>query len=184
MYGKKRKRPFGFFGFDEDFGFWDEFERMREEMEEMIERMMKGLPDDEVKKLSEMRGPQVYGWSVRIGPDGKPVVTEFGNMKRRPVEEIRGQEEAEGEGAEGQEPEAGEREPLVDVFKDKKGVNVIAEMPGVDENEIKLRVKGSELEISAEGARKYYRKVKLPEDVSKKKMEKKYRNGVLELVFS
>lgn len=178
MADRKRRRPFGFFGFDDDF-FGGEFERMREEMEEMMERMMRGMPDEEVRRLSEMRGPQVYGWSFRIGPDGKPVVTEFGNVKRKPVEEIRGEEEEEG-----REQEAGEREPLVDVFKDKKGVNVIAEMPGVGENEVKLSVKGKELEIRAEGARKYYRKVELPEDVSKKKMEKKYRNGILELVFS
>ena len=178
---KKRRRPFGF-GFDDDF-FGGEFERMREEMEEVMQRMMQGMPPNEVRRLSERRGPQVYGFSVRVGPDGKPVVTEFGDIKRqekelRPPEEM---EESEETGE--REGEKEEREPLVDVFKDKKGVNVIAEMPGVGENEVKLSVKGKELEIKAEGARKYYRKVELPEDVSKKKMEKKYRNGVLELVF-
>ncbi len=184
MDDRKRRRPFGF-GFGDDF-FGGEFERMREEMEEMMQRMMRGMPDEEVRRLSERRGPQVYGFSVRVGPDGKPVVTEFGNVKRekelRPPE---GMEEEGGEGeAEGGERKAEEREPLVDVFKDKKGINVIAEMPGVGENEMQLSVKGKELEIMAEGARKYYRKVELPEDVSKKKMERKYRNGVLELVFS
>lgn len=185
---RKRRRPFGF-GFDDDF-FGGEFERMREEMEEMMERMMQGMPPNEVRRLSERRGPQVYGFSVRVGPDGKPVVTEFGNVKRereiRPPEEMEeGEETGGGERETGSgEPGTEEREPLVDVFKDKKGVNVIAEMPGVGENEVKLSVKGKELEIRAEGARKYYRKVELPEDVSKKKMEKKYRNGVLELVFS
>ncbi|MEW5996088.1 MAG: archaeal heat shock protein Hsp20 [Candidatus Micrarchaeota archaeon] len=177
MVDKKRRRPFGFFGFDEEFGFGEEFERMREEMEEIMERMMRGLPDEEVRRLSERRGPQVYGFSVRVGPDGKPVVTEFGNVGRAPVKE----EQLE---TRTREPETEEREPLVDVFKDKKGVNVIAEMPGVGEKEVQLSVKGRELEIRAEGARKYYRKVELPEDVSTKKMERKYRNGVLELVFS
>lgn len=187
MVDKKRRRPFGFFGLDEEgFGFGGEFERMREEMEEMMERMMQGMPRDEVRRLSERRGPQVYGFSVRVGPDGKPVVTEFGDIKRQ-EKELRPPEETE----EGREEETGsrergteEREPLVDVFKDKKGVNVIAEMPGVGEKEVQLSVNGKELEIRAEGARKYYRKVELPEDVGRKKMEKKYRNGVLELVFS
>ena len=182
---RKRRGPFGF-GFDDDF-FGGEFERMREEMEEVMQRMMQGMPQNEVRRLSERRGPQVYGFSVRVGQDVKPVVTEFGDIKRK-EQEIRapegmadGEEEEEtGDGAK----ESEEREPLVDVFKDKKGVNVIAEMPGVGENEVKLSVDGKKLEIRAEGARKYYRKVELPEDVGKKKMEKKYRNGVLELVFS
>lgn len=181
---KKRRRPFGF-GFDDDF-FGGEFERMREEMEGMMQRMMQGMPQNEVRRLSERRGPQVYGFSVRVGQDGKPVVTEFGDIKRK-EQEIRApegmEEEEEGETG-GREKESGEREPLVDVFKDKKGVNVIAEMPGVGEKEVQLSVNGKELEIRAEGARKYYRKVELPEDVGKKKMEKKYKNGVLELVFS
>ena len=178
---RKRRRPFGF-GFDDDV-FGGEFERMREEMEEMMGRMMRGMPQDEIRKLSQKRGSQVYGFSLRVGPDGKPVVTEFGDIKR-PEKELRPPEEME-EGETGErEKETEEREPLVDVFKDKKGVNVVAEMPGVGEKEVQLSVNGKELEIKAEGARKYYRKVKLPEDVSKKKMEKKYRNGVLELVFS
>jgi len=187
---RKRRRPFGF-GFDDDF-FGGEFERMREEMEEMMQRMMQGMPPNEVRKLSERRGPQVYGFSVRVGPDGKPVVTEFGDIQRKQAQDVRALEGGDAQGTgEGGERETGdrkqeteEREPLVDVFKDKKGVNVIAEMPGVGEKEVQLNVNGKELEIRAEGARKYYRKVELPEDVSKKKMDKKYKNGVLELVFS
>ena len=187
---RKRRRPLGF-GFDDDF-FGGEFERMREEMEEMMGRMMQGMPPNEVRRLSERRGPQVYGFSVRVGQDGKPVVTEFGDIPRKQAQEVRALEgetaQETGEGGEREtgdrKPETEEREPLVDVFKDKKGVNVVAEMPGVDEKEVQLSVNGKELEIKAEGARKYYRKVELPENVSKKKMEKKYRNGVLELVFS
>lgn len=182
---RKRRRPFGF-GFDDDF-FGGEFERMREEMEGMMQRMMQGMPRDEVRRLSERRGPQVYGFSVRVGQDGKPVVTEFGDIKRkeqeiRAPEGMEAGEEVDESGV--REKESEEREPLVDVFKDGKGVNVIAEMPGVGEKDVQLSVNGKTLEIRAEGARKYYRKVELPEDVGKKKMEKKYRNGVLELVFS
>ncbi|MDD2655724.1 MAG: Hsp20/alpha crystallin family protein [Candidatus ainarchaeum sp.] len=221
MADRRKRRPFGFFGLDDEgFGFGNEFERMREEMEEMMERMMKGMPQDEVKRLSQMRGPQVYGFSIRVGPDGKPVVTEFGDIKRKEQEmrALGGEERGTGldnEGREGLHEGAGReraqetgnrdggnqkvsasyrrsdteqetegREPLVDVFRDKKGINVIAEMPGVGEKDVQLSVNGKELEIKAEGARKYYRKVELPDDVSGKKMEKKYRNGVLELVFS
>ncbi|MCX6768272.1 MAG: Hsp20/alpha crystallin family protein, partial [Candidatus Micrarchaeota archaeon] len=159
---------------------------------DLMQRMMQGMPRDEVRRLSERRGPQVYGFSVRVGPDGKPVVTEFGDIQRKQTQDVRalegGNAQENGEGGEREtgngKREAEEREPLVDVFKDRKGVNVIAEMPGVSEKEVQLSVNGKEVEIRAEGARKYYRKVELPEDVGKKRMEKKYRNGVLELVFS
>jgi len=102
---RKRRRPLGF-GFDDDF-FGGEFERMREEMEEMMQRMMQGMPPNEVRRLSERRGPQVYGFSVRVGPDGKLVVTEFGDIKR-PEKELRPPEEEE-EGGEGEE--TGNRKP-------------------------------------------------------------------------
>jgi HSP20 family protein len=171
---KKRKRPFGFFGLDEDFLFGEEFGRMREEMEEMMKRMAVGLDEDELRKLSGRGGSRVYGFSMRIGPDGKPVVREFGDVSRQQGGQVMEMKE-EGEG---------EREPLVDVFRDKKGVHVVAEMPGVEEKEVKIEAKGRELEIKANGVRKYYRKVELPEDVGKKKMSKKYRNGILELIFS
>lgn len=184
MVRDRKRRPFGFFGFDDEgFGFGDEFERMREEMEEVMERMTRGMPQDRLRRLSEMRGPQVYGFSVRVGQDGKPVVTEFGNVKREPAGEVIGSGEDDAGEAMGEAEAKHEREPLVDVFRDKKGVNVIAEMPGVGEKEVQLNVNGKELEIRADGARKYYRRVELPEDVSGKKMQRKYKNGVLELAF-
>ena len=169
MAKKKRSGFFDLFGFgdmDEEFG------RMREEMEEVMERMTSQLPEDRLRDFSKKGNPRVYGFSVRVGTDGKPVVREFGNVRRVPV-------------AEAEKAKAGEgREPLVDVFRDKKSVNVVAELPGVDEKEIKVSVKGKGLEITAwHGERRYSRKVELPEKVDKRKMKKRYKNGVLELKF-
>ena len=67
-------------------------ERLFEQFDEMFERMFKDmtrdLPKDAwtEKKLpdgSTVRqfGPYIYGHSMTMGPDGKPVVREFGNVK-------------------------------------------------------------------------------------------------------
>ena len=77
------------------------------------------LPDGSVKKEY---GPFVYGYSVKVGSDGKPVVREFGNMK--PGTSI---------GEDKKKPlnlqEA--REPLVDVIQEQEQVKVIAELPAL-----------------------------------------------------
>ncbi len=67
-----------------------EFEEMRRDMERMfeetiqdIERVPKELvreyetPSGKVKEV----GPLVYGYTATIGPDGKPRIREFGNIK-------------------------------------------------------------------------------------------------------
>ncbi len=171
MAEKKKKRGFfdDFFGAGDDELFGDMFERMREDMDRMMR--MSG----EMRRMEVQKGnPRVYGFSMRIGQDGRPVVREFGNVKE-PMK-LSAREHGP------EHPD--EREPLVDVFREKKAVKVVAEMPGVSEKAIKVSIKGKELSIKAEsGERKYSRIVELPEKVSTKKMKKGYRNGILELTF-
>jgi hypothetical protein len=68
-----------------------EFEEMRREIERMFEETMQDverMPKDLVReyetptgaKVREV-GPLVYGYSVTVGPDGKPKIREFGNVK-------------------------------------------------------------------------------------------------------
>ena len=56
--------------------FDDQFRRMRAYMDAMMEKAASG-------ELKDMRegGPYVYGWSMRVGPDGVPHVQTFGNVK-------------------------------------------------------------------------------------------------------
>ncbi|MDI6855294.1 MAG: hypothetical protein QMD21_00725 [Candidatus Thermoplasmatota archaeon] len=70
-----------------------------------------------------------------------------------------------------------EREPIVDVFETEKYISVIAELPGVEEREIKTKLTEDGLEISAG---RYKKIIKLP---SKPKAigEKTYKHGILEL---
>jgi HSP20 family protein len=75
-----------------------------------------------------------------------------------------------------------EREPMVDVFEEGDFVNVMAELPGVEESTVKLEVENDLLTIRSDtSARKYYKEVKLPTSVKKDPAESKFRNGILEI---
>jgi len=117
-----------------------------------------------VKGLGE-RGRGVYGFSVRTDIGGAPRVERFGN--------IRSTEEG---------PVVDEvREPLVDVFDEGDTVLVVAELPGVAEEEITIDVKDDVLTFETAGEKKYSKEVVLPCPVDAATMKKAHKNGVLEL---
>jgi len=61
-------------------------------------------------------------------------------------------------------------------------VRVIAELPGVEKEDIDLRATETSLTISAESQhRKYYKELRLPTPVNPKSAKATYRNGVLEV---
>ncbi len=153
---------------------FDEFFRDIEEMikdieEEFSKRAREGLIREREIPGGKIRefGPFVYGYSITIGPDGKPIIREFGNVKpgiRPSIKE--------------------EREPLIDVMKTETEVKVYAEIPGVDKEKIKLTGTPRKLIISAEGdMRKYYKEIDLPVEVDIEKAKSSYKNGVLEVIL-
>ncbi len=116
--------------------------------------------------VSGGKAKAVYGFSIRMGLGGKPVIEPFGNIK------------ATEEGA----VVAEVREPLVDVLDEGERVVVLAELPGVEEKDIHLEVKDDILELTAEARdRKYSKEVLLPSEVEADTMESSYRNGILEI---
>lgn len=73
------------------------------------------------------------------------------------------------------------KEPLVDVFDEGDHLRIIAELPGVEEKDIKVSLKTDKLTISADTPnRKYHQAVTLPCS-PKGKLKKAYRKGVLEI---
>jgi len=151
------------FGFGSVFkgigNLFDLVSKMAEEGKEEYTRSgeIKGLGD-------KARG--VYGFSVKMGLGGKPVVEQFGNIK------------ATEKGA----TVAEVREPIVDVFDEGECLVVIAELPGVAEDDIHLEVKEDILDLSAEAKdRKYSKEVLLPSPVDVESMESSYKNGILEI---
>ncbi len=74
-----------------------------------------------------------------------------------------------------------ERELLIDIFDEGSYLRIIAEMPGVDEKEIKIEIKDNLLILSTPSARyKYYREIELP-CLVKKEFNLVYKNGILEI---
>jgi HSP20 family protein len=171
-----RGSPFGWM--DRWFSDFDEmFERMFQDMaRDMPKDMMKEkkLPDG-----STMRqfGPFVYGYSMSVGPDGKPVIQEFGNVKPSKRPGMFGMEQPALEPTES-------REPLVDVISETEQVRVLTELPGVEKSDIKTTISEDTLTIKVDTAsRKYYKEVQLPTSVDPESSKASYNNGVLEIVL-
>ena len=171
----RRRRRFPFFRswFFEDIDeMFREFERM---MEEEIKELTSKIPREYIRerKLPDGTtvrewGPFVYGYSITIGPDGKPQIREFGNVQPTRF------------GPRIKE----EREPLVDVYTTNGEVKVIAELPGVNKEDIQLHGTEDTLTISVDTPeRKYYKEVKLPARVDPKGAKTSYKNGVLEVTL-
>ncbi len=170
---RKKRSPFSrSWGFDDVDKMFEDIEKvMEKEFEDFTSRVPKDyvrerkLPDG---STSREWGPFVYGYSVKIGPDGKPEIREFGNVKPS----LRGPQVKE------------EREPLVDVVETDGEVQVVAELPGVDKKDIKLTATEDELTISVENPeRKYFKQVALPVKVRVREARTQYKNGVLEVAF-
>jgi len=74
-------------------------------------------------------------------------------------------------------PDAPTREPIVDILEGKDGLTVIAELPGVSEDDLKISLEGESLEIDAGS---FNKKVSLPY-AAKGIKEKSYKNGILQI---
>jgi len=156
-----------FFEFDEmfpDFG----------EIEKMFEEMMKDF--DNMKPVAMQPGkPLVYGFSMRVGPDGRPHVEEFGNVSpKAPSKENKKVFSIKQE-----------REPLVDVINGEKEVTVIAELPGVDRKDLQLNAEKTSLHIGVtDPKRRFKKQLKLPSEVDVNSAKAKLKNGILEVVLT
>lgn len=116
----------------------------------------------------------VYGFTIRSniaerGPNESGVKVEpFGNVRkdlqtgRATVHEV--------------------SEPPVDVFEEEGHVLIVAEMPGVGDEDTKVELLDDILTIAAErGAKKYRKEILLPGSFDPASMTRTCRNGVLEI---
>ena len=119
-------------------------------------------------KSNSNSGPLFYGYTMTVGPDGKPSVQEYGNGKPEHL------------------PISNAREAIVDTIVDEKEkvVKLIVEMPGVEKTDVKILVDKNVVDISAEhGEKKYHSKVPLQQKVDENSAKASYKNGILEIVF-
>lgn len=124
-------------------------------------------------------GPDVryYGIVMTVGPDGRPIVREYGNAQ--PTGRLQG-------GRPRLETDE-TRQPLADTIVDEKEkrVKIITEMPGVEKRDIKIAVEGKHVEISTTGGdKKYQIRAPLERRVDANSAKATYRNGILQITFN
>lgn len=124
-------------------------------------------------KTGEGKIKGIYGFSIRTGIGERAKVQTFGNI--RPVEKKAGKREIK---------ITETREPVVDVFDEKDYVLIVAELPGVAKESIKLELKGDILILEAgDEKRKYSKEILLPAKVNFESKEESFKNGILEIKF-
>jgi HSP20 family protein len=175
--------------FDEWFGrrrtnsWFPDVDAMMKEMEKLMQEAVKNMDQNLPKNLIRERklddgstvrelGPIVYGYSFKIGEDGKPVVRKFGNLNTYPSS------------LSGRFSVSDQREPVVDIIKDVDKLKIIAELPGVSKADVRITANESSLTIESISAeRKYNKKIELPEPIEPSSGKSTYKNGILEVVF-
>lgn len=79
---------------------------------------------------------------------------------------------------------AGVREPATDVFDEVDWIRVVADMPGVDPDTVRVTGDGDRLTISAQGAnRRYARTLRLPKPVLPAPAPPSLVNGIMEALL-
>ena len=165
--------------------FFDEvltnFSKMEEELEHLEGQAPKELiTEHENSDGTKVRriGPIVYGYTMTVGPDGKLVVHEFGNVKKDHKHGLSADIKPAS-------PEIGEeREPMIDVLATETSVKVTVEMPGVEKDKIKIDAYDNTVQVrSLDPTRKYHKVIDLPTEADVKTARSKYNNGILEITF-
>jgi HSP20 family protein len=163
-----------------------QFEQMRREMERIFQEQFTDIDETKVPKdlVREYQtpeggkvrevGPLIYGYSMTVGPDGKPKVREFGNIRSPTV------------GFVNKPLISGETEPLADVTTTDKDVKVVVEMPGIEKKDIKINAHDNTVEVfTIDTAQRKYRKIiEVPSEADIETARSTYKNGILEIVLN
>ncbi len=148
--------------------YYDEIDSLFKRMSRSVMNLDEIFDESNKSGTIQSYGPFYYGYTMTTGPDGTPVVKEYGNVQP------------------GQLPTSDIREPLVDTLVDEKEkvLTLVAEMPGVEKKDVKVVVEDKTVCIDAEhGEKKYHAKVPIQQKVNKDSAKASYTNGILELKF-
>ncbi len=138
--------------------FHQDFERMQSEMQGLMRRALEA-------QASGVQGePFVFGFSMKVGPDGNPRLEHFGNVAPTP----------------GGVPSEG-REPLTDVLETDHEITVTCELPGISKEDVNLHVSVDRITVRVDSPRKYHKVIPLPATVIAKSAKATFKNGVLDL---
>ena len=115
-------------------------------------------------------GPYYYGYTMTVGPDGKPIVKEYGNVRPSSLPTS----------------SSNVKEPYVDEVLDKENntLKLVAEMPGVEKSDIDVSVEEKSVTIKTKNeSRKYEAHVPIKYKINENSAKARYTNGILELTF-
>ncbi len=154
--------------------FYREFDEMRRDIERTFSEQLIDLeikfPQDLVKEYEIAEDRQFreikhifYGYSMNIRSDGTRRIREFDNVKS-PKRQIFS------------EPAAisTEREPLIDISSTDNEIKIVAEMPRISKEKIK---------IDEDPDRKYHKQIEVPNYIDVESRKSTYKNGILEITF-
>ncbi len=141
-------------------------------MDEMMHQAFESQPYPSKRRRDRDKTKSyVYGFHITTGPDGKPIIKEYGNLKpkHQPTKaEIREIEE--------------ETQPLIDLLEEDKTITIIAQLPGAKQEDIDVNVTETQTTIIANTEEQdYYKKLQLPAIVNPKTAKTSYKNGVLQI---
>jgi HSP20 family protein len=144
-----------------------------EDINKLFERMFRNLSinprDPNVQSWS-------YGYSMTTGPDGKPVIREWGTGLPDGGNPLKPQPYI---------PETPEPLSQVDIDPEKKQVRVIVEMPGFTKESIRITGTGNMLRLSADHeARHLDTEIPINATVDPKSAKATYKNGVLDVTMT
>ncbi|WP_054845859.1 archaeal heat shock protein Hsp20 [Sulfuracidifex tepidarius] len=147
---------------------FDIMDEIMAEMDEEFRRLEREFMRGISKEPGE-NGPYIYGVKISVGPDGTPKIEEFGNVKK----------------AQGRPIVSDQIEPLVDVLEKGEEVKVVAEVPGISKDDVKLKIVGQKLVLytSDSAPKKYYAEVELPAEVDENSAKANYKNGIVEITL-
>jgi HSP20 family protein len=138
---------------------YDELEKLGEMIDETMQRSFENS-----ENVTEKRN-RFRGFSIKIAPDGTPRISEFNDNQSLQ-----------------DETESDDQEPLVDFVDEGKMLIILAALPGVNKDEIELRVTESCLTVSVDAdCLEWYDEFTLPTKVKPKSAHASYKNGVLEI---
>ncbi|MEK6953887.1 MAG: archaeal heat shock protein Hsp20 [Candidatus Micrarchaeota archaeon] len=150
--------------------FQDEFVQIQEEMERMVNDILTLHFRNE--QLARRHSPFVYGFSMKVSPQGKPEIKQFGTAIP-PRKEWKNETEMEIS-----------REPLIDLIEGKDELTLIAELPGSRKEDIHLTSTEDSLFLNAKYHEKNYQtQIPFPCLVKPESAKATYNNGVLEVKY-
>jgi HSP20 family protein len=147
--------------------FFEQIDKEFSEAEDMLNRMFRTVKESGTD--GSQTYPYFYGYQITIGPEGKPHIREFGNV--RPSQK-------------GLIEQNTVRQPLVDTtFNEKENIMVItAEMPGITKEDVKVTIEEGLVTIHAEkGNKKYHTELPIDKELDADSTKASYINGILEL---